>query len=174
MITRHLPYNIWPTHCWFLEELTVSGHLNLDKFTLHFMHCPLNLGGVIFPYIYVCTHRSRQADYGCSYFDLVLILTSILVGFDQPYLGQNPSDPKPNLNLKPVSWRLFFFEFVRVRYWILYRYPVLAGACTRRIQFCTISTWKYLFQSTADGRMDGRGAKGHHSLPVHISVSTKI
>ena len=77
MLSRQFRYNRRPALTRFIEKWTVVDHVNLAIFRQCPEGCNLYLG-VPFLYKYVQTHRSRWADLGGSYFDLVLILTFIL------------------------------------------------------------------------------------------------
>ena len=78
MRSRKIQCNIRAALIWVFGKSTVAEHLTLAKFRSCPGQCNLNLEGYHLPYKYVCTRRSRRADLGVSYFDLILILTNIL------------------------------------------------------------------------------------------------
>ena len=79
ILSTKFQYNSRVALSCFFDKSTVAEHLNLAKFRWCPAQCHLNLEGYHFPYKCVCTHRSSRADLPVSYFDLFLILTSILI-----------------------------------------------------------------------------------------------
>ena len=78
ILSRQFQYISRAALSWVYRKSTVAEQLNLAKFTSCLAQCHVNLEGYHFPYKYVRTLRSRRADLGDSYFDLILILTKIL------------------------------------------------------------------------------------------------